>query len=1823
MLRSLVFLSVFLGSSLPGTAFQGPQTAAATDSPPVIRAVKARALSKTGARYQIGSIVRLYAVEGSGEGDVASGKIRITSSSQGFDSGSQPLLIPAGTVLPVREEDRNYFHWDTAGLKPGSDYRVAVSLTDRAGHTTTNSSLKLTLGPRPPVSTHLVATTDLVVPARGMPVVITRSYVADSGFQGPLGFRWSHSYLMHVEEAADGLVKVFNADGSGSFFKPASGGTYQSPRGDFRTLTRQPDGSCHLRTTSGTVFEFSQGVLTQIRDRNGNTTTLLRGAGGRLEQITDPSGGVTAFAFDSLGRLVRIVDPAQRQLLYGYDARGDLRTFTDPAGARTNYFYDRQHHLTRIVDPGNRSTTFAVDAEERLISVSLAGGINRLTFQYADKVPEVRVTDARGRQTRIGYAGEGPPMRVVDPLGSVIRMTYDADFNLLGVTDGNGHTASFAYDGQGNVVESTDALGRRVLFTYEPVFSQMTGMTTATGSQVAFGYDAAGNLRTVSYPDTSTEELSYDAFGSVTTKKDRLGRFISYDYEDRGLLTTKHYPDGTSATYEYDERGNLISAANENGAVGWTYDAADRVAKVTYPGGETAPYTYDPAGTLDSFKYPDGTLLRYARDSAGRVTSIRDADGGIVAAYLYSDTSQVLRKTLGNGVLATYDYDVAGHLSTLVNKADDGVVSRFAYQYDKAGNRRTVTTPEGVTTYTYDAADQLTKVVLPNGFTTSYDFDANGNRRARTTNGGVTEYVSNLLDQYTRVGPDTYTYDLNGNLIGKATPAGAWTYAYDSENRLTSVHSPLDTVTYSYDALGRRVGRSCMHGSAHYFHALGQVVLEVDQSGQSTSYVYGPRLDELLAMRRPEGEYYVSHDGLGSVTNLTDASGAIVGSFSYDSYGAPRIAGTISSPYLFTGREYDSDTGLYYYRARYYDPGTGRFLTPDPLGLAGGFNRYTYVGNNPVNFIDPLGLLPSGAGFPPIPPVMPPPGAGSPPPPPPDDGGSNDDGIIDPPPGGGHSDDIRPPEGWGAGDPTFIQVAPHDGMPTRHPGDCRTGAARISVPPAGAMVRGQVPVFGVACGEGFRSYRVEYGVGRAPEQWELIATSSLAEEKDESSALYDDPSGDLTIHGNLATWDTGLKSYVYLPTYPADHPIDLNGVYTLRLVVTLEDGRTLEDQVAVEVGEVIPNAWGGTVTSPDGKVILTVPEQALTSSFRVISIKPGEAPALRLPPGSHAAGGVYEMRQPGEHFTRAATLTMPADSPSRRSVIYACPEAGARCRPLPSQQITATTVTAELSELDRFYVVGLSEGAAAAQSRPSAGAPRAPVDPGFLVRDTFENDLGGWSNRNGFAGGRTSLDSAAGATRCLKVTHPLGAGNFGVNVVKGPFDVREFPLVEFSYRIAPGVKTDFYVKVDDRWYQIGFTGDLKDWAYRRVNIASLGRIPGIVADDRWHTARFNLGEMLRTRTAHHIMDEMVMANWDLGGFMKLEYGNNPQGAAYYIDDFAILRERRDGPEGGPWVFTGSSGAAQLAAASGTPADGSSFELKFDVSRPGAYAGYATPMNGLDLRGYGALSFAIRPSSAGQDLRVGLKDRRGTESKVRVSELLGSRLEPGWQTVTIPLATFGEPGLARLDNVSFAVENGFSSAGSIILRDVAFTKAVPRLVVDTFDREEPLNRLRSSRRTFATGAAAASGGIVESEGNRFYRLAYGGNIGEIKPYGGDLFSYAGWATGLGSLDGSGFQSLSFRIRGAKGGEAPHVYLDDGNHRWPVEIEPVTTAWQKVSIPLARFAEAGVDLSHLVELQVVFEWQPMSGTVYLDDIELVSETGSGNEQFAGTGTEGTRP
>ena len=839
--------------------------------------------------------------------------------------------------------------------------------------------------------------------------------------------------------------------------------------------------------------------------------------------------------------------------------------------------------------------------------------------------------------------------------------------------------------------------------------------------------------------------------------------------------------------------------------------------------------------------------------------------------------------------------------------------------------------------------------------------------------------------------------------------------------------------------------------------------------------------------------------------------------------------------------------------------------------------------------------------------------------------------------------------GGGNGDPTFIYAPKGKSIikvrKAENPKSSLNIFALISVPSEKSLVRGNVPVFGLAYGKSFKRYKVEYGEGKDPKDWILIKQSTTLQTKDVTPADLDF-SADITIHGNLATWDTGLKSYVYLPDYPPDHPMDLNGVYTLRLVVTGENGETAEDRTTIEVGEAISNAWGGVAKSKDKKATINVNEQSLTDTFRVISIKPvEEAPGVSVDNKRKLVGKVYEFREAGEKFTKDAIVKIGYSEKALKTLdrnrlgIYGYNQQKKEWIYLKStRNEKEKKLAAVVRELSPYYAIFASaqkgEGSvaeklasAATRSEQSKTLRAADDNKMYLVRDAFEDGMGEWSNRDGDVGAEVKRDNTATSdgTYCLKLANTNDGGNFASNIRRTPFDTREYPIVQFDYKIPPDVKTNFIVKVNSRWYEIRFTGVPKELRNTRVNIANIGRIENVIADDKWHTARFNLYEMLRTKTGNHIVNEMIMADWNAGGYMKLKFGTNRQGATFYIDNFTISKESSSGPriDGGVLlidnfdqtkevnslggisnVFTNSvEGKVQLSYV-GNDNDSKkgsyALQISYDVSQKGSFACYITQLPNLDIREYKTLSFAIKASKSGERFKVGLKDRSGNESKILVNDYVPQGIGTTWQRVAIPLAAFSNINdWGTMENLSLAFENILGSGeGAVLVGYIQFEKDFRSLTVNNFENDNDNNLLGGRSWTFSNGAAGINGGYEKDSSNKIYRLSYGGEIG-------DLFTYAGWTTQLQGIDVSQCKSVSLLVKGVDGGEEPNIYLDDGNFRWGVYInryKPITTSWQKITIPLKDFAGYGVDLTHLEELQVVFEWERMSGVIYIDDIRF---------------------
>jgi RHS repeat-associated protein len=321
---------------------------------------------------------------------------------------------------------------------------------------------------------------------------------------------------------------------------------------------------------------------------------------------------------------------------------------------------------------------------------------------------------------------------------------------------------------------------------------------------------------------------------------------------------------------------------------------------------------------------------------------------------------------LPNGTQTTYSYDPASQVTQILHQltATSTQINQAAYAYNPVGNRTSLTDRRGTQAFGYDNLDQLTSATHPLLATPqSFAYDPVGNR---TSSGSLT----NAGNQLTEDSQLIFEYDANGNQTKKTSKAtnNFTVYSYDAENRLVKVEefaagnpTPLATSTYRYDSLGRRIEKMANGQTKRYIYDGEDILLEYDGANVlQARYTHGPGIDEPIAVTKSGSTFFYHQDGLGTVTDLTDSAGATAKSYNYDAYGTILDqTGTMEQPYTYTGRELDAETGLSYYRARYYDPARGRFLEKDPLGFVGaGINTYMYVRNNPAKFADPKGLEP-------------------------------------------------------------------------------------------------------------------------------------------------------------------------------------------------------------------------------------------------------------------------------------------------------------------------------------------------------------------------------------------------------------------------------------------------------------------------------------------------------------------------------------------------------------------------------------------------------------------------------------------------------------------------------------------------------------------------------------------------------------------------------------------------------------------------------------------------------------------------------------------------
>jgi RHS repeat-associated protein len=695
-----------------------------------------------------------------------------------------------------------------------------------------------------------------------------------------------------------------------------------------------------------TVTKKNQnGMIKEIIDANLKSTTFTyypdtadyRAAGivGLLWTVTDPAGiTTTVTAYDKVGNPLEMTtkDSAGAVRLtttQQHDALNRLKQLTKTAVALPNiitkYGYDFIRNPTSVIDAETRET--------------------RYEYNYNRRVK--KISDAKQNDTIFKYSGsEG---NGVDKLIGV----YDATVTKNTPLDSQPHTA-FSYDKLGRLEYETDQLSKKMHYTYY---------------------------------DNGLIKEKYDA--STATPGTLLATYL---YNNRGQVTDKNFTGGTSEHFEYYPDGKLRTASNQNISYSYVYYDDGRLHTVTdTTNNRVISYDlYDGLGqrkqvTILKGAGTDERVISYDYDSANRPWHITSGAG--IFTYAYDNLGRRDTITYPNGTFVDWNFDYLSRLTAITHKVTGGApFAAFSYtDYDKTGNYKSISGNKNET-YLYDELYHLLTVTSTRP--ESFIYDAVGNRQ-NGPNAEDSVYVHNYANQMTAGRKLGYGYDNFGNQTTKTVPGAtdkSWVHAWDYQNRLVKVEktkgSEKRTVTFTYDPFGRRIGKQLVitrDGTQattktfiwSYVYDGDDIALEIytPPSGpqEKTFYTHGPGIDEHLAMERDGSNYYYHADILNSIIAVTGQNGQVKMFFDYDSYGMikpteydangiAKSAVTFRNTYTYTGREWDKETGLYYYRARYYDPLEGRFISKDPIGFAGGdVNLYGYVSNNPVNAIDPTG----------------------------------------------------------------------------------------------------------------------------------------------------------------------------------------------------------------------------------------------------------------------------------------------------------------------------------------------------------------------------------------------------------------------------------------------------------------------------------------------------------------------------------------------------------------------------------------------------------------------------------------------------------------------------------------------------------------------------------------------------------------------------------------------------------------------------------------------------------------------------------------------------
>ena len=724
-------------------------------------------------------------------------------------------------------------------------------------------------------------------------------------------------------------------------------------------------------------------------------TGVSFGMAGRLRKVTGPSTAsgspTTSFEYDAYGRVRKTTDQEGYTVTTDYDAIDRPLKVTYPDGTYEETVYNRldpDRHRDRL---GRWSQT-RYDARRRLVSTTDALG-RTVTQIWCGCGDLTELVDANKNATRWVRDIQGRVVSEIRANGKEYLHTYEATTSRLkSVQDPKGQVKHYEYFADGNLksIQYKNTAGLPlshtppVSFTYHPYHNRLLTLTDGTGT-TQYGYHP--------FPPPSVPPAPPNVLlgaGRLLSVDGPLpDDTLTYGYDELGRVKNRQIDGAANQTaFSFDALGRLTTETNLLGSFGFTYQGATgRLAGVTYPNGQQTAYAYfgnsgDQRLQEIHHKQPGGATL-------SKFNYTYDAVGNIKTWAQQQDANPAK--------LWQYGYDAADQLTTARITAPTPLPtpSRYVYVYDPAGNRTVEQIDDAATASTYDNMNRLTSQG-PGGSlmfkgTVSEPAQVTVSTSSGTRPASVTPTTPPPTEQFEGLAPlpvqpgqtdvavtatdygnpantrtntyrvsttgtsQTFTYDANGNLTGDGTK----TYEWDAENRLLAVKQGASTLaSFTYNGNGLRATKTVGSATWAFLYEGNHVAEERLSTGGTIRNFHALGTDDWLGRQEANGTAtYLVADHLGSIARQTTAAGQPTLTREYDPWGNQSQNAAVGG-FAYTGREWDPETGLQYYRARYYDPKVGRFISEDGIGLAGGPNLYEYVRNQPSQLRDPWGNMP-------------------------------------------------------------------------------------------------------------------------------------------------------------------------------------------------------------------------------------------------------------------------------------------------------------------------------------------------------------------------------------------------------------------------------------------------------------------------------------------------------------------------------------------------------------------------------------------------------------------------------------------------------------------------------------------------------------------------------------------------------------------------------------------------------------------------------------------------------------------------------------------------